>query len=205
MSRQPINQAIISQLINDLRNGQLRRSLDMGFTEEDIRLLQDPERVSLLLDTPVRWSIVKVDSAIMRRLFNRVHDTEKEIAIIDEMLKLGASSQMIADVFGFNQREVAFRKRVLEIDKKQGRWQEVTEAQNHELWHKWKAKIEQYQLDQDNLVDMAKVCMILAKTSDIPMAMIWGAMKKWMEEEQVLVSEEVRDPLVAQESEEFDA
>lgn len=28
------NQAIIIQLLFDLRNGQLRRALDMGFTEE---------------------------------------------------------------------------------------------------------------------------------------------------------------------------
>lgn len=180
--RHPINQAVISQVLFDLRNGQLRRSLEMGFSEEDIRLLKDPEMVSVLLNTPVRWSTVKVDSEVMRRLLLRVRDSDKEIAIIDWMLKLGASSKMISDVFGLDQREVAFRKRVLDIDKKQGRWQEITDQQNHQLWREWKAKIEQYQLDMQNLMDMAKICIILAKTHEIPMAMIWQAMEKWISE-----------------------
>lgn len=181
MSRQPINQAVIAQILFDLRNGQLRRSLDMGFTKEDIRLLQDPEMVSVLLNTPVRWVSVIVDSDVMHRLLNRVQNTEKEIAIIDEMLRRGASSKMIAEIFGLNPSEVSFRKEVLEVEKKQGRWQEISEELNHKIWHEWKAKIKQYQLDPNNIVDMAKVCMILAKDHDTPMAMIWQAIEKWME------------------------
>lgn len=182
MSRQPLNQAIIAQVLFDLRNGQLRRSLEMGFTEEDIRLLKDPELVSVLLNTPVRWSTVKVDCDVMRRLLNRVQDSDKEIAIIDLMLNLGASSKMIADVFGLDQREIAFRKRVLNIEKKQGRWSEVSDEQNHHLWREWKTKIEQYQLDIHDPMDMAKVSMILAQKHDIEMAKIWQAMQDWISE-----------------------
>ena len=181
MSRQPLNQAVIAQVLYDLRNGQLRRSLDMGFNEDDIRLLQDPELVSVLLNTTVRWSSVRVDSQVLSRLLNSVKDTGKEILIIDEMLRLGASSKMITDVFGLNQREVAFRKRVLDIDKKQGRWEEIPDELNHQLWREWKDKIKQYQLDPMNIMDMAKLCMVLAKKHDTPMAMIWQAMEKWME------------------------
>lgn len=180
MSRHPLNQAVIAQVLFDLKNGQLRRSLDLGFDEEDIRQLKDPEWVSMLLNTSVRWSTVIVHSDVLKRLKNRTQDSEKEIAMIDTMLRLGASSKMIADVFGLNQREVAFRKRVLDIEKKQGRWQEITEEQDHQLWREWKKKIEQYQLNQHDLMDMAKVCMILAKTHEIPMAMIWQAMEKWI-------------------------
>lgn len=193
MSSQPVNQAILSQFLGDQRNGQFRRSQEVGFTEKHIRLLQDKKRVELLESTPVRWTVVRVDPNILDRLLECADKAEKEIAILDAMLKLGASSQMIADIFGYNQRDIAFRKRVLEIDKKQGRWQEVTEEQNHELWHKWKAKIAQYQLDIENLTDMAKVCMILAKNSGIPMAMIWSAMRKWMEDEQEQLSKKEQD------------
>lgn len=34
MSGHPINQAIIAQLLFDLRNGQLRRALDMGLPKK---------------------------------------------------------------------------------------------------------------------------------------------------------------------------
>lgn len=182
MSRQPLNQAVIAQVLFDLRNGQLRRSLEMGFTQEDIRLLQDPELISFLLNTPVRWTTARVDTDVLRRLLQRVHDNGKEISIIDQMLRLEASSKMISDVFGLNQREVAFRKRVLDLDKKQGRWQEITEQQDHQLWREWDAKVKQYHLDVHDLMDMAKLCMVLAQASQIPMAMIWQAMEKWIHE-----------------------
>lgn len=181
MSRQFLNQAVISQLLSDLRNGQLRSSLDMGFTEEDIRLLQDPERVSLLSSTSVKWVAVKVIREVMRGLLNRVTDLEKETLILDEMIRRGASSKMISDLFGLNPRDVAFRKKVLQIDAKQGRWKELEEETHHQIWRDWQAKIKQYQLDIHNMMDMAKVCMILAKDYQVPMAMIWQAMEKWLE------------------------
>lgn len=181
MSGHPINQAIIAQLLFDLRNGQLRRALDMGFTEEDLALLQDPEMLSVLINSSVRWSTVSVNSEVMRRLLGRVKDSDKEIQMIDLMLKYGASSKLLAEAFGLDPREVALRKRVKGIDKKQGRWQEITEEQDHQLWREWQDKIKQYQLDKNDALDMAKVCMILSKKHGIQMAMIWQAMEKWIE------------------------
>ncbi len=182
MSRHPLNQAIIAQVLFDLRNGQLRHSLDMGFSEEIIRLLKDdPELISVLLNTSVNWAAIKVNLDILHRLLKHVQENDKEIFIIDQMLKLGASSKMISDVFGLDQREVAFRKRVLDIDKKQGRWQEMSDEQSHQLWHDWQDKIKYFQLDQTNLMDMAKVCMILAKNTNIPMAMIWQSIERWLD------------------------
>lgn len=181
MSGHPINQAIIAQLLFDLRNGQLRRALDMGFSEEDLTLLQDPEMLSVLVNSSVRWSTVSVNAEVMHRLLSRVKDSDKEIQMIDLMLKYGASSKLLAEAFGLDPREVALRKRVKGIDKKQGRWQEITEEQDHLLWREWQAKIQQYQLDKHDALDMAKVCMILSKKHGIQMAMIWQAMEKWIE------------------------
>lgn len=180
MSGHPLNHYVISQVLFDLRNGQLKSSIELGFSEEDIRLLKDPKKMSVLLNTSVRWVNAKVDPNVIHRLWNRIEDHDKEIYIIDEMLKLGASSKLISDVFGLDQREVAFRKRVLDIEKKQGRWPEITEEQSHQLWHEWKTKIDQYHLDIHNLMDMAKVCMVLARKHDIPMAMIWQAIEQWI-------------------------
>ena len=82
MSRHPLNQAVIAQVLFDLKNGQLRRSLDLGFDEEDIRQLKDPEWVSMLLNTSVRWSTVIVHSDVLKRLKNRTRDSEKEIVFL---------------------------------------------------------------------------------------------------------------------------
>lgn len=180
MSRQLLNQALLSQIFYDLRNGQVRRCLEMGFTEEDLNILRDPNKLSMLLNTSARWNSVTVDRDVLTRLVERADDTEKETEIVTQMLLLGASSKMIEEIFSINPREVAIRKRVLNIDKKQGRWQELDDEKDHELYYAWKKKIQEHKLDTNDLMEMAKICMILANEHNLPMAMIWQAMEKWI-------------------------
>lgn len=180
MSKQLLNQALLSQVFDDLRNGQLRRCLEMGFTEDDLSILKDPSKLSVLLNTSASWSKISVDRGILQRLLERVSESDRETKMIDQMLLLGASSKMITDLFSLNQREVATRKKALDVEKKQGRWQELDEQKDHELYYEWKEKVKNYQLDTENLMDMAKVSMILARRHKIPMAMIWQAVEKWI-------------------------
>jgi hypothetical protein len=49
----PLNQAVIAQALHDLRNGQLRRCLEMGFGECDLDLLKHPALVTLLANAQV--------------------------------------------------------------------------------------------------------------------------------------------------------
>lgn len=129
----------------------------------------------------MRWSTVSINAEVMHRLLSRVKDSDKEIQMIDLILKYGASSKSLSEAFELAPREVALRKWIKGIDKKQGRWQEITEEQEHLLWRKWQDKIKQYQLDKHDELDMAKVCMILSKKHGIQMAMIWKTMEKWIE------------------------
>lgn len=180
MSKQLLNQALLAQVFNDLRNGQLRRCMEMGFTEDDLNILKDPSKLSVLLNTSASWSKISVDRGVIQRLLERVLESDRETKMIDDMLKLGASSKMITDIFSLNQREVATRKKALDVEKKQGRWQELDEEKDHELYYEWKEKVNKYNLNTDDLMDMAKVSMILAKKHKIPMAMIWQAIEKWI-------------------------
>ncbi|MGL4666429.1 MAG: STY4526/YPO1902 family pathogenicity island replication protein [Saezia sp.] len=94
MSRHSLNEAVIHQVLRYLRDGNLRESLEFGFTEDDIKHLKEhPEKVNALINSPVRWAKVMVDRLLLERLLNRSIDIEKEVAIIDEMLRLDASSK----------------------------------------------------------------------------------------------------------------
>lgn len=103
----------------------------------------------------MRWSTVSINAEVMHRLLSRVKDSDKEIQMIDLILKYGASSKSLSEAFELAPREVALRK--------------------------WQDKIKQYQLDKHDELDMAKVCMILSKKHGIQMAMIWKTMEKWIE------------------------
>jgi len=176
-----INECVLGIVLHDMRNGQWQRAFEMGFTEEHLRLLKNPANVRKLLYAPVRWVKVIVYTDLLDGLLKRADEIEKESVEIDQMLELGASGKMMAQVFGLTHQDIAFRKRLLLVPKKRGRWPEISEEQNHVLWREWKALIAQDRLDTFNPRGMAKACMKLAQKHKLPMAMIWQAIEDWLE------------------------
>jgi len=177
-----LNQAIITQVLFDLRNGKLRRCLDMGFTMEDLVALKKPEILTLLVNTSVPRCNITVNQPVLKGLLNSSDEALQEVILIDRMLNLSASSKMICEVFGLTQREVAFRRSLLGMEKRQGRWSELTEAQENELWRYWLTLIDKYRFDVHNERDLAKSCMWLAEEKQLTMAQLWMAIQKWVKE-----------------------
>ena len=101
---------MIAQALHDLRNGQLRRCKAMGFGEEELDALKHPELVSMLVNATVSWCSVSVNREVLKRLLSQVHDVEREIATVDRMLRLGASTEMVSKFYGLTHQEVALRR-----------------------------------------------------------------------------------------------
>lgn len=177
-----LNQSIITQVLHDLKNGRLRRCLDMGFTMEDLVALKKPEILTLLVNTSVPWCKVTVNQEVLTRLLNSSEEALQEVMLIDRMLSLYASSKMICEVFGLTQREVAFRRSLLGMEKRQGRWMELSDEQQNELWRYWLTLIDQYHLNVEDAKDLAKSCMWLAQEKQLTMAQLWMAIEKWVKE-----------------------
>ena len=114
----PLNQAVIAQALHDLRNGQLRRCKAMGFGEEELDALKHPELVSMLVNATVSWCSVSVNRDVLKRLLSQVHDVEREIATVDRMLRLGASTEMVSRFYGLTHQEVALRRDILGLPKR---------------------------------------------------------------------------------------
>jgi len=117
----PLNQAVIAQALHDLRNGQLRRCKAMGFGEEELDALKHPELVSMLVNATVSWCSVSVNREVLKRLLSQVHDVEREIATVDRMLRLEASTEMVSKFYGLTHQEVALRRDILGLPKRKGR------------------------------------------------------------------------------------
>ena len=135
----PLNQAVIAQALYDLRNGQLRRCKAMGFGEEELDALKHPALISVLANASVSWCSVSVNREVLRRLLKQAQDVEKEIATVDRMLRLGASTEMVSRFYGLTHQEVALRREVLGLPKRKGRHPVLDEEQDTELWRRWKA------------------------------------------------------------------
>ncbi|WVV63677.1 STY4526/YPO1902 family pathogenicity island replication protein [Pseudomonas batumici] len=63
-----MNLAVASQILDNIKNGQLRSCLAMGFEEKDLKTLIDPRSMGTLVNSPVPWFKVAVDGTVVHRL-----------------------------------------------------------------------------------------------------------------------------------------
>src|SRR3546814_10703433 len=110
----------------------------MGFSEAELDALKHPAMVSVLANANVSWCSVSVNREVLRRLLSQAQDVEKEIATVDRMLRLGASTEMVSRFYGLTHQEVALRREVLGLPKRKGRHPVLDEKQDVELWRRWK-------------------------------------------------------------------
>lgn len=179
----PLNQAVVTQALHDLRNGQLRRCLSMGFGERELDVLKQPALVALLANARVPWCSVKVDRDILWRLVRQMDKIEQEIATVDRMLRLGASTEMVSQYFGLTHQEVALRRDILGLPKRRGRHPVLSEEQETTLWHQWKSAIDQRSIVLHDDAAMLELTMDLAESLSLPMSVLWAAIRSWIEQD----------------------
>lgn len=176
----PLNQAVIAQALYDLRNGQLRRCKSMGWGEEELDALKNPSLVSVLANANVSWCTVTVNREVLRRLLRQAPDVEKEIARIDRMLRLGASTDMVSRFYGLTHQEVALRRDVLSLPKRRGRHPVLDEQQDIELWRRWEAITASQGVDIEDDAAILDIAMELAEGLSLPLSVIWATIKSWI-------------------------
>ena len=178
----PPNHAVIAQALYDLRNGQLRRCKAMGFGEEDLDALKHPALISVLANASVSWCSVSVNREVLRRLLKQAQDVEEEIATVDRMLRLGASTEMVSRFYGLTHQEVALRREVLSLPKRKGRDPVLDEEQDTELWRRWKAVTSSRNVELEDETSVLDAAMDLAEGMELPLSVVWAAIKNWIDQ-----------------------
>jgi hypothetical protein len=178
----PLNQAVIAQALHDLRNGQLRRCKAMGFGEPELDALKHPELVSVLANATVSWCSVKVNRDVLQRLLCQMEDIEKEIATVDRMLLLGASTEMVSRFFGLTHQEVAIRRDMLSLPKRKGRHPVLSEEQDTMLWNRWKPALDERDIALSDDMAMLSLTLDLAEELTLPASVIWAAIRGWIDQ-----------------------
>lgn len=178
----PLNHAVVAQALHDLRTGQLRRCLSMGFGERELQALKHPAMISLLSNASVSWCSVTVNCDVVQHLMKQLEAIELEVETVDRMLRLGASTEMISEFFGLTHQEVALRRGILELPKRKGRHPVLNEAQDTLLWERWQFEAKQRALRLDD--DRAKLSLTLdlAESLELPASVIWSTINGWIEQ-----------------------
>jgi len=177
----PLNQAVIAQALLDLRNGQLHHCRAMGFDEQALDALKNPALLSVLTNARVSWCEVSINQDLLGRLLQQAHTEQQEIAIVDRMLQLGASTEMLSQFYGLTHQEVALRREVLGLPKRKGRHPVLDEQQDIELWHQWKTLTDEHAIDLTDEAAMLPAAMDLAENMKLPLAVVWASIKSWQQ------------------------
>ncbi|WP_454868422.1 DUF2857 domain-containing protein [Pseudomonas farris] len=178
----PLNQAVIAQALHDMRNGQLRRCKTMGFGDEDLAALKEPALISVLLNARVPWCTVQINREVLQRILLQVNDVEQEIATIDRMLRLGASTEMVSKFYGLTHQEVALRRDILGLPKRKGRHPVLSEDQDTLLWQRWHPEFKARGITVDDDMAMLSLTLDLAEELTFPVSVIWAALHNWIDQ-----------------------
>ena len=195
MSKTPINEAILSQVLHNVRNGQLRRCIEMGLEPEILAQLQQPSALSLLLNTPVSWCSVTIDGNMVKKILNGAQRSDEEVRMVERALRLGATTHMLQQFFGLSPQDVALQRLMMGVTARRGRWREFSEQTDADLWYRWTSLMKEHQVDQADRIAMLDIAMLVAEEMKLPhsedageameslsLAIIWHRIQSWIKE-----------------------
>jgi hypothetical protein len=183
MSRShPINQAVIAQVLDDLRLGQLRRAKSMGFEECDLSAMRNPEKAAILANASVSWCSVLVNVPVLRSLLGQSVSSEQEYQEIERLLRLGASTKLIAEQYGLGTQDIAIWRNLVKNPASRGRPLNLSDEQSAELWQQFKALTRAQQTDPSDERALLALSADLAEQTHFPFVSIWRSIAKWQAE-----------------------
>lgn len=189
----PLNEAIVAQILHHIRNGEVRRCLEMGLDSEILVLLQHPSALSVLLNSPVIWSQVQVDREMVKRLIATKERSDVELRLVQRALRLGATTPMLQEFFGMSPQEVSLQRVLVGVPGKPGRFRDLQD--DTPLWHRFVHLMDEHGADHQDSAALLDVAMLLAEElndpldSDLPdnpdrvtLGLIWHKIQQWIGE-----------------------
>lgn len=178
-----INHAIINQVMKDLRTGNIRRCLDLGFNHDELNQLSQmpPENIMHLSSMPVPFTTVTVNHDLLARSFERVNAECERQNLIRNALQRGASIQMMMTYFGISSEEVSTRRRIMGISLRAGRLPMPADEMSEHAWRRWEALTRSSGLRIDEYGSLAglDVMILLAEETGLALAVLWELLRTW--------------------------
>ncbi|KEZ68355.1 MULTISPECIES: DUF2857 domain-containing protein [Pseudomonas syringae group] len=187
----PLNEAMVAQILHHLRNGEVRRCLDMGLDPEILALLQQPSSQSVLLNSAVIWCRVAVDPDMVKRLLANKERTDQENRIVQRALRLGATTPMLQEFFGMSPQEVSLQRVLVGVPGRPGRFRDIPD--DAPLWHRFVQLMEEYSVDHTDGVALLDIAMMLTEEINVPpeephslptdqitLGLVWNKIQGWL-------------------------
>ncbi|WP_024676977.1 DUF2857 domain-containing protein [Pseudomonas syringae] len=187
----PLNEAMVAQILHHLRNGEVKRCIDMGLDPEILVLLQHPSSQSVLLNSAVIWCRVAVDPDMIKRLLSNKERTDEENRIVQRALRLGATTPMLQQFFGMSPQEVSLQRVLVGVPGKPGRFRDLPD--DTPLWHRFVQLMADFNVDHTDGVALLDIAMLLTEEINVPpeeqdpqsadpitLGLVWNKIQQWL-------------------------
>lgn len=173
--------ALLTQVLMELKSGNIRRCEAMGLTLKEIQELNKltVEDWHYLVNSSVSILTFHINHANLNMMLAQARQEQNRLQRIDRALALGGSIEMMQCYFGLTAAEVSTRRRLAGIPTRQGRNQTPSEEKEIAIWEQWRlAKI-------DNLdsLEALEIMMLIAEQQDIALTPVWTLVKSWVEQQ----------------------
>lgn len=140
-SNAPINQAVLNQIITEIKQGNYHRCKAMGLSDDILHVIDSlpPLAISELMASPVVWAKITINTNAFMRIIDSNQNKNKLRTLINKAIILNASNKMLADYFGISSNVAANKRKLLNVEAARGRMVQLTEEQKKTIWHEWKA------------------------------------------------------------------
>ncbi len=134
--------ALLVSVLESCRHGETGIHKVMGLDVDVIRELDclKPDQITRVCHEYVCSTsgvdIYSVDANRMKLFINEAVADKRNLNLIDDYLRHGASKQMMGDMFGWRSSQISFRKKILNI-KKVGRRFVVSEEEERRIYDSW--------------------------------------------------------------------
>lgn len=174
--------ALLTQVLMELKSGNLRRCEAMGLTLEEIQELNQltVEDLHYLVNSSVSILTFRINHTNLNMMLAQARQEQIRLQRIDRALALGGSIEMMQCYFGLTAAEVSARRRLAGIATRQGRNQTPGEEEEIAIWEQWRTA----KIDNLDSLEALEVMMLIAEQQDIALTSVWTLVKSWVGEQQ---------------------
>ncbi|EQA5334433.1 DUF2857 domain-containing protein [Proteus mirabilis] len=168
---------LLTELVMEIKSGNLRRCEALGLTDNEIRLLNSLtiEDLHYLSQSPVSIITCQIHRENLRLLLTRAKEVHRQNQMIERCLRLGASIDLLNQYFGMTSLEVSARRRLSGIRGNAGRSQRLSDVQQTELWYRWKEE----GMPEPDDPDCLQIMVSCAEKMNVSLTTVWNSVQEW--------------------------
>lgn len=176
-----LNQAIIYNLINHIRRGEINYCTQLGFDETELTELCNlsTQEICDLAESKINFAEIKVNHNAFWSLIESVREETRKRNAIDRALQLGASSEILHSRFGWSSAEVSARRRLLGINESMGRKRNATEEEENKIWDLWQKHKQSVSYDVSLTFEGFDLLMYIAEESQVSLTEVSRLVIGW--------------------------